>query len=194
MMTGKMKLYIGLLVLGVVVVVGGVWFLFNSPPKIDIPEGSPVIAMDVDRIMAGESDDLYIYEDGSIIYVEEKNLRMPTREYPPTRIWKPGKIQEEELNSLLEFIKSSGFGELEDSYQFPGKPIEGGGFTMGDMGCTIYVNYGDLHSKVSASGYLTPDHGMTYPDMPYPLNEIYSKLKHIAENKTEEIYRERIRD
>jgi len=191
-MTGKIKLYIGLLVLGVALIGGGVWFLVNAPPAIDIPESPPVIVMDIDRIMAGEFSNLYIYEGGSIIYVEEKNLRMPTREYPPTRIWELGKLQEEELNSLLEFVKDSGFEKLGDSYQFPGKPIEGGGFTMGDMGCTIYVDYGDLNKKVRASGYLTPDHGMTYPDMPYPLNEIYQKLKNIAENSTEEIHRETI--
>lgn len=193
-MTGKIKLYIGLLVLGVALIGGGLWFLVNAPPAIDIPEGSAVIAMDVNRIMAGEFNHLYIYADGSIIYVEEKNLRMPTREYPPTRIWETGKLREEELKSLLEFIKNSGFEELEDGYKFPGKPIAGGGFSMGDMNYAVSINYGDLHKTVWALGYLTPDQGLTYPDLPYPLNEIYSKLKNIAENQTEESYRERIRD
>lgn len=35
-MTGKMKLYIGLLVLGLVLLGGGLWFLFNSSPRLDI--------------------------------------------------------------------------------------------------------------------------------------------------------------
>jgi len=37
---------------------------------------------------------------------------------------------------------------------------------------------------------MSPDDGMTYPDMPYPLNEIYRRLKDIAENQTEEVYKE----
>jgi len=193
-MKGKTRLYIGLLVLGVALIGGGVWFLVNAPPAIDIPEEPPVIYEQLDYVMRGEFSYLYIYGDGSIIYVEEKNLRMPTREYPPTRIWGTGKLQEEELNRLLEFVKNSGFKKLDDSYQFPGKPVEGGGFTMSDMSCTIYVDCGDLRKRVSASGYLTPDHGMTYPDMPYPLNKIYGKFKNITENTTEEIHRETIKD
>ena len=193
-MTGKIKLYVGLLVLGVALMGGGVWFLVNAPPAIDIPESPPVIVMDIDRIMAGEFSNLYIYEGGSIIYVEEKNLRMPTREYPPTRIWELGKLQEEELNSLLEFVKDSGFDKLDEYYQFPGKPHEGGGFSMGDMSFTITINSENLSKTVTAFGYLTPDHGLTYPDMPYPLNELYQELKNIAENSTEEIHRETIKD
>ncbi len=193
-MTGKVKLYIGLLVLGLVVIGGGVWFLVKSPPEINIPEGSPVIVLDIDRVMAGEFSCLYIYEDGSIIYIEEKGLRIRSPLHPPKRTWRTGQIPAEELNGLLVFIEDSGFKELDEYYQFPGKPGEGGGFTMGDMSCTVYIDYGDLHKKVTAFGYLTPDHGITYPDMPYPINEIYSKLKNIAGNQTEEIYHETIKD
>jgi len=191
-MTGKMKLYLGLLALGLLLVGGGLWFLYNPVPVIDIPEGTPVISEKLDYIMRGEFSYLYIYEDGSVIYIEEKGLRLPSPGHPPTRTWKTGKLQLEELNSLLEFVKNSGFEKLDEYYQFPGKPIEGGGFTMGDMGFTITIDYGNLNKTVTAFGYLTPDQGKTYPDMPYPLNEIYKKLKDIAENKTEEVYRESI--
>jgi hypothetical protein len=160
--------------------------------SIDIPEDPLLITADASYLMGGESRVLYIYEDGSIIYIEEKGLRMSTWKHPPTRTWKTGKLSEEELNSLLEFIKNSGFEKLDEYYQFPGEEIEGGGFRMGDMDYTVSINYGDLHNTAGASGYLTPDGGMTYPDMPYPLNEIYQKLRQIAENKTEEVYREKI--
>ncbi len=63
---------------------------------------------------------------------------------------------------------------------------------MGDMSYTVSIDYGNLHKIATAFGYLTPDHGLTYPDMPYPLNELYKKLKDIAENQTEEVYRESI--
>jgi hypothetical protein len=42
-MTGKLKLYIFLLVLGLMVIGGGVWILAKSPPQINIPEDNPVI-------------------------------------------------------------------------------------------------------------------------------------------------------
>lgn len=190
-MTGKMKLYISLLVLGLVLVGSGVWALFNSVPKIDIPEGAPVIAEKLDYVMRGEFSYLYIYADGTIILVEDKGLRIPSPGHPPTRTWKIGQLEEEELDKLISLFKSSQFEKLDKYYQFPGKPIDGGGFTMGDMGFTISIDYENLNKTVTAFGYLTPDHGETYPDMPSPLNEIYQKLRDIA-LKTREVARETI--
>lgn len=197
-MTGKMKLYIGLLVLGLVLVGGGSWGLLNSPPRIEIPEGAPVIAMQLDFVMRGVFEKLYLYDDGAVLYVEEKNLRMPTPEYPPTRIWNKGQIPVEELNSLILLFQTDEFAGMDDYYQFSGKPmepIEGappGGFTMGDGSFKFSIDYGDLHKTVWALGYLTPDHGITYPDMPYPLDEIYKRLRVIINDKTQEVYQESI--
>ena len=197
-MTGKLKLYIGLLVLGLVLIGGGMWLLFR--PAVDspvisentsyaylIPDSPPVISANISHVMSGEFNFLSIYEDGEIIYIEEKGLREPSPEYPPTRTWRTGQLQEEELNSLLEFIKESGFEELEDGYEFPGEPIESGGLTgisYGDMSYSVAVNYGDLHKKVGAGLYPSPDKGMTYPDMPYPMNELHKVLWQIAEYRT----------
>ena len=215
-MTGKMRLYIGLLVLGLLLVGSGAWLLFNPPASIDfslndaviagkldspsvinLPQGTPVISEKLEYIMRGECDHLCIYPDGSITYSEEKGLRMPFPN-PPTRTWKTGKLQPEQLDSLLEFVKNSGFEKLDEYYQFPGKPMEpiegvpSGGFIMGDGSFTFSISYGELQKTVTAFGYLTPDRGETYPDMPYPLNEIYEKLKQIIENNTEEVYSEPI--
>ncbi|MBA7475674.1 MAG: hypothetical protein GH158_05690 [Dehalococcoidia bacterium] len=190
-MTGKIKLYIGLLVLGVVVIGGGVWMLAKSPPKIDIPEGNPVIYEQLDYVMRGEFSYLYIYGDGSIIYIEEKGLRIRSPLNPPARTWRTAKFQPEQLDSLLAYFENSSLDKLDKYYQFPGKPIEGGGFSMGDMSFTISINSENLSKTVTAFGYLTPDHGETYPDMPSPLNEIYGRLKVIA-LATEEVYRENI--
>ena len=182
-MTGKIKLYIGLLVLGVVLIGGGVWFLVNAPPAIDIPESDPVIAMNTLYTMRGERSQLAIYEDGTIICVEDKGLRFPLPGNPATRTWKTGQLQGGELNSLLEFFKDSRFAELDDSYGWSSIP-------QSDLDCEISVNYQGLVKNVRATGYLSTDGGMTYPDMPYPLNEIYRELKHIAENRTEEVRHE----
>ena len=67
-MAGKLKLYIGLLALGLVVIGGGVWMLVQSPPQINIPEGNPVVYERLDYVMRGEFKYLYIYDDGSIIF------------------------------------------------------------------------------------------------------------------------------
>ena len=155
-MTGKLKLYIGLLVLGMILVGGGVWLLFH--PMVNTPE---------------------ISENTSYAYLIPDS--------PPVRTWRTGQLREEELDSLLDFIKESGFAEMADNYHFPGEPIESGGlsgFRSGDMFYTVAVNYRDLHKKVGASSYLTPDEGMTYPDMPYPMNELHKVLWQIAEYRT----------
>jgi hypothetical protein len=159
--------------------------------QIQIPEGVPLITAELDYRMRGEIDSLYIYEDGSVIYIEEKGLRLPTPGNPATRTWKTGKLLGEELNSLMEFINNSGFNKLNEYYRFPGKP-EGSGMTYSDGDFDFYFSYGGLQKKVTAVGYLTPDHGKAYPDMPYPLNELYVKLRDIALNHTDEVLKEDI--
>jgi len=191
-MTGKMKLYIGLLVLGVVAIGSGVWMLAKSPPDINIPEEPPVIYEQLDYIMRGEFRYLYIYGDGSIIYIEEKGLRLPMPGHPATRTWRTGEFTPEQLDSLVAYFENSGLDELDEHYRFPGEPSEGGSITRGDMDFTISIDSENLSKTVTASGYLTPDGGNTYPDMPSPLDEIYQRLRVIAV-ETEEVYRESIR-
>jgi len=199
MLKKRTVLYI-LLALGILLSGSGVWLLFTSTQvkrHVTIPEEKPVIAEELDFIMRGQFDYLFIYEDGYVLVAEEKGLRMPTKENPPTRIWKTGQIQQDELNALLDYLKLSSLDNLDVYYQFSGKPLDPipgvpeGGFTMGDMKFTISVDSGSLEKTVSAFGYLTPDKGETYPDMPYPLNDIYKKLKQIADS-TKEIAREKI--
>ena len=181
------------MVLGLVVIGGGVWLLAKSSPEIDIPEGNPVIYERLDYLMRGEFSYLYFYEDGSILFIEEKGLREPSPLHPPTRTWKMGKFTPQQLDSLLAYLENSGLDELDEYYQFSGEPLKDGGFRMGDMNFTISVNSENLSKKVTAFGYLTPDKGETYPDMPPPLNEIYGRLRVISQ-VTEEVYRETIRD
>ena len=126
-----------------------------------------------------------IYEDGTVIYVEDKGLRFPLPGSPATRIWRTGQIQSEELNSLIGFFRSSHFDELEASYSYSEIP-------QSDMDCTILIDYQDLTKEVRAQAYLSDDGDITYPDMPYPLNEIYRRLKDIATNRTTEVARESI--
>lgn len=59
-----------------------------------------------------------------------------------------------------------------------------GGVAVSDMHYSVSARLGSSYRYIKASNYLSPDGGMTYPDMPYPLNEIYKRLKDIADNKT----------
>jgi hypothetical protein len=188
-----MKLYIGLLVLGVVAIGIAVWMLVKPPSRIDIPEETPVIYEQLNYIMRGEFKYLYIYEDGSIIYIEEKGMRLPMPGHPATKTWMMGEFTPEQLDSLVAYFENSGLEKLDEHYEFPGEPSKGGSITRGDMDFTISIDSENLSKTVTASGYLTPNKGETYPDMPSPLNEIYTKLKNIAETETEEVYSEPIK-
>jgi hypothetical protein len=193
-MTNKMKLLIGLLVVGVVLLGGGIVFLFHppmhlvkasgSPQTIYIPAGPPVVAEELLYMMRGEKDTLSIYADGSVIFMGEKGLRIPTPDHPAIRTWQIGKLTAEELKSLVDFIDNSGFKELKESYSDAG--------SMGDGIFKFSINSTGIQKTVTADGYTTPDHDETYPDMPYPLNEIYTKLRVIALS-TKEVARENIR-
>jgi len=183
-MTGKMKLYIGLLVLGLVVIGGGVWMLFSSGNGIDIPDEAPIITMHNTYRTIGQGPDiLSIYKDGTVIYIEQEGID------PRTRIWKKGQLQNEEINNLLSLFKDGDFEALNRVYEFPGVEVPGA-TQMGGMSCSFTFNYNGMQKTVDANWYLSPDGGKTYPDMPYPLSEIYKMLKHIADNNTEEIIRE----
>ncbi|MBA7558698.1 hypothetical protein ES708_00305 [subsurface metagenome] len=192
-MDGKKRLFIGLLVVGLVLVGSGLWLLLNPVPRINIPESTPVIAMDITQTGGGTRNQLLIYEEGTIIYREDTGLRPGQVK---TRAWSKGKLHEGELADLLEFINDSGFEALNSDYEFPGIPVPTENFPearkYGDLYCTISVDNQDLQKAVSAASYMTPDGGMTYPDMPYPLNEIYRRLRTIIEDKTEEVYCESI--
>lgn len=139
--------------------------------------GNPVIMMRILYTMRGESSYFGIYEDGFVYCVEETGLR-PT--WQTTETWKAGHISKEELNNLADFMRSNRFMEMEDHYSLSTIP-------QTDLDLRIQVYYQDINKFVTAQGYFSYDDGKTIPDMPYPLNEIYKKLKQIADNNTEEI-------
>lgn len=185
----KKKVYFILLILGVLLIGSGIWLLVKSLPGIDIPEGNSVIYEKIEYFMQGRASYLYFYEDGSIIYIEEEGKRFPTPEHPATRTWRTAKFTQPQLDSLLAYLEQSGLDKLDEHYDFPGESVTGGGISTSDMRFTIYVNSENLSKMVTAFGYLTPDKGETYPDMPAPLNEIYGRLK-VLTMATVEVYRE----
>jgi hypothetical protein len=189
-MTGKMKLYIGLLVLGLLLLVSGGWLYYSSPAhKVPAPSGSPAITMRAGRLMAGALSYLAIYEDSTVINVEESGLRPPGAK--AVRVWKRGKLRKEEFNSLVQFLKDNA-NELEETYRFAGIKNPDGSTSSGDLDLTIVINYEGLNKMVRAGLYMSLESGLfyvSYPDMPTPLNEIYERLRDIALT-TKEVARE----
>ena len=191
-MSGKTIVFICLLVIVLAVTGGGLWFLFNPSPVIEVPEGKQVISMDTHSVMGGRRSQLRIYENGSVIFHEDKGMRPPP---PPgasaTRTWRMGKINPEELDNLIDFIESVRFDELESFYEH--LSVTSGAGTMSDLYFTFSVNSSNIINTVQTIGYHPP--GSVHPDkeLPSPLDEIYIKLYDIIENRTEEVYQESIR-
>jgi hypothetical protein len=199
-MSRKIGILIALLVLGLILIGGGAWLLHDSttedipeesPITINLPEDEPVIYERVNYLMRGENYELYIYDNGGILYIQEKGLRFSSPEHPATRTWSTGNLTAEQVNNLLAYLENSGLDKLDEKYLFPGEPLANGGLRSSDVGFTIIVNSDNLSKKVTAFEYLSPDNGETYPGMPSPLNEIYGRLRTLAMT-TQEVYRENI--
>ena len=163
----------GALLLILIVLATGCGNSVTTPIITPSHTGPSIISMDIEHPMQGQFSHLAIYEDGYVIRNEERGLRFPVKEHPPTRSWYTGQLTKEELTGIIDFFESSRFMELNDHYVFAGKL--GNGFTStGDNFVTIIISYGNLQKTVVASAYLT------YADMPSPLNEIYDRLWGVA--------------
>ncbi len=190
-MDGRTWLYAGLLLVVVALMGFGVWFVVRPSQPVSIPEGEPIIIMDISYVMGGEQSQLSVYDDGTIIYWKDTGLKTaPSAEETVTRVWRTGKLDAEDLADFIEFIEIVGFSELDEYYQSPDTSLESG--VISDLYCTISVNNGDIDNKVMAFGYFIPDSENPYSELPYPFGEIYEELDSIIQNSTEEVYREEI--
>lgn len=161
---------------------------FNVAPELYTPQSDQVISERLYDIRKGEFRYLCIYEDGSLTRIEMEGLREPVSQH--VRIRKTGKLDEEELSNLVEFFEVSGFKDMDKNNEFSGSPEKGGGVTASDVHYSVSARLGSSYRSIKASNYISPDGGETYPNMPYPLDEIYKRLRDIADNKTSEVVRE----
>jgi hypothetical protein len=185
-MSGKTKLLLGLLALGIVLVGGGLWLSQQSfGDKMEFPEGDPVIYQQLDYVMQGKFSRLFIYADGAVVYVEDSGLRMIPPGQSAIRRWSTGQLAPAELDALLNLFRDGRFFRLDEYIQFPGETDSGGVTREGDGKFTFRVNSAGLNKTVTVYGYLTPDNGQTYPDMPVPLNDIYVHLRALVPSLTQ---------
>jgi hypothetical protein len=182
-MNRKLILLTGLLVIGVAVVGLGVGLIANQPKTVRVPNEFPAIAVDATYKVSGERNRLYIYRDGYIILVEERGSSKTSNF---TRTWKTGQLSTGELADLMSITKKVEFGALANQYRFLGDNTSSGTPRIGDMDYVVSVNYENTRRVISILDFYSPDHETVYPDMPYPLSEIYQRTKEIAENKTTE--------
>ena len=155
-----------------------------------IPDEEPVINMDLQWMMSGFKNVVTMYETGTVIYVKQWGLRHPNPDNPAVRVWKYGEIDTVDMENLLGFLDSVDFKNLEKYYK-PLDPSTQSGVSS-DLYAVIYARYNDIDKKVITEGYFTPEIDNPYKKLPYPLDEIYTKLITIAEEETEEAYREEI--
>jgi len=156
---------------------------FKGSPELYTPQSDQVITDRLYDIDKGEFRYLSIYQDGNLTAIEMEDLLGPVDQH--VRILKTGKLSEEELNSLIKFFENSGFKEMDKTNEFSSSPGS-------DVHYSVSARLGSSYRYIRASNYPSPDGGKTYPDMPYPLDEIYKMLKDIADNKTNEVTRKSI--
>ena len=193
-MNGKFWVYSGLLVLVLALMGFGIWFVLNPKDEIEIPEGDPMVLMDINNPETGTLSQLSIYEDGTIIYVEDSGLEVPViqgDEY--TRTWRTGKAGSGDIDYFFDYLESVGFNEIEHAYLSPGiirDLEESRGFSLIPGGLTDYIRiYADnsvVDNTIYAIGFYEPS-SEPYSELPYPVNFIYAELADIIENNTEQV-------
>ena len=193
-MNRKILMYSGLLVLVFALMGLGIWFVLNPEDKIEIPVGDPLVLMDINRPEIGTLSQLSIYEDGTVIYVEDSGLEVPViqgDEY--TRTWRTGKAGSRDIDYFFDYLESVGFNEIEYAYLSPDiirDLEESRGFSIIPGGLTDYIRiFADnnaVNNTIYAFGYFASG-SEPYFELPYPVNFIYTELTDIIENDTEEV-------
>jgi len=198
-MNTKMLMYSGLLVLVFALMGLGIWFVLNPEDKIEIPAGDPLVLMDINKPEIGILSQLSIYEDGTVIYVEDSGLEVPViqgDEY--TRTWRTGKAGSGDIDYFFDYLDSVGFNEIEYAYLSPDiirDLEESRGFSLIPGGLTDYIRiFADnnvVNNTLYAFGYFASGNE-PYSELPYPVNFIYTELIDILENNTEEVLLEEL--
>jgi hypothetical protein len=192
-MTGKTWLYSGLMVLVLGLMRFGIWFVLNSGDKVKIPEEEPIVLVDSNNPENGTLSQLSIYEDGTVIYVEDSGLEMPVQqgdEY--IRTWRTGTLDAAEIEDFFSVLDSVDFNKIEHAYLSPDiirDLEESRGFSLIPGGLTDYIrifaNNNVINNTIYAFGFFEPS-SEPYSELPYPVNFIYAELADIIENNTEE--------
>jgi hypothetical protein len=180
-MGNKIWLYSGLLVVVLALIGVGIWFVLRPADTVKIPESEQWIVMDRSYLEEGTQSQLSIYDDGTIIYWEDTGLTGALSPNP-TRTWRTGELDSDEMNDLSEFLDTIGFDDLEE-YYLSSAVSTNETVVIEDNYIKISV---DSEKTVTAHGYFTPLTSSAYYPLPGPLAELDEKLGDIIENNTKE--------
>jgi hypothetical protein len=201
----KMWLYSGLLVLVLALMGFGIWFVLNPGDKVDIPECEPLVLMDINNPEKETLSQLSIYEDGTVIFIEDSNVEMPISQGDEfTRTWRTGEIDSGDIEYFFSYLESIDFDEIETTFTSPdafeesiteGTPENRRGLHIVPGGPIDYirisVDNGQIENTVEAIGYIVSG-SEPYSELPYPVNFIHAELAEIIENNTKEVLMEEL--
>ena len=153
------------------------------------PTKGAFIEMHTKTTMAGVARHLTISDDGSIVYIEEKGLRMPTQKNPPTRTTRTGQLEEAELDRLLEMVDACSF-DAEGECNARTEIIDTDAVSV----LTVYYQgkTRTLTSNYQPLFHLFHTEIPELSDVPEPVMKLYRELRYIIDNKTVQVSREKI--
>jgi len=154
------------------------------PPPVPATEGV-LIEMHTKTTMAGVARHLTVSVDGSIVFIEERGLRHPTKENPATRTTKTGQLTEAELSNLLAMVDACLFNG-EGKYDARTEIID----TDAISELTVHyqkrtriitANYQPLHPEIPELS-----------DVPETVRKLYRELRYIIDSRTTQTAEEEI--
>jgi hypothetical protein len=196
--TNKNKWLYPVLLVVVLALTGiGIWLVTGSGPhnKVEIPASDPIVLMDLNVPEEGTTSQLSVYEDGSVIHVQDSGLEVPVEKGDDyTRTWRTGKINPVDIDDFFEYLQSIGFNDIEYAFLSPDieKNVEKNpglpsfDLTGSDDYVRIFADNGVVNNTIYAIDFYEAGNN-TYSELPYPVNLIHATLADIVENNTKEV-------
>ncbi|MBA7657154.1 hypothetical protein ES703_65085 [subsurface metagenome] len=158
------------------------------PPPVPATEGT-LIEMHTKTTMAGVARHLTISVDGSIVFIEERGLRHPTKENPPTRTTRTGQLTEAELSNLLAMVDACLFDR-------EGKRNARTEIIDTDAISELTVHY-QKRTRIITANY-QPLYHLSHPEIPElsdvheTVRKLYRELRYIIDSRTTQTAEEEI--
>jgi len=150
------------------------------PPPVPATKGV-LIEMHTKTTMAGVARHLTISVDGSIVFIEERGLRHPTKENPPTRTTRTGQLTEAELSNLLKLVDACLFDR-------EGKRDARTEIIDTDAISELTVHY-QKRTRIITANY-QPLYHLSHPEIPElsdvheTVRKLYRELRYIIDSRT----------
>ena len=170
-------------VLGVIVIGVGLGLFLARPSGFTPPNSQPVVYARELYTMQGIDNALYLYEDGTVVYITETGLRVPTADHPAIRTWYKAALTPTELADLIGYFREIDFNSLTIPPLWDGTGEHPTPFS--DLMYTVSVSSGELQRELTVSEYFPPTRTDQTAIMPAPLDEVYTRLAAIAAGATE---------